>query len=217
MRPKPLTPDRALRPKRFSAADNALRDALERLDPEGVAEALFDGAEPDTLDGEGRPPLHWLISRIDDLENGKGAGFPGLDDAATDERAAACVDVLARWGADPDSWRSVTRDPDRLAVCARRENDCLGCEFDAGPGVGDPCAQSYIAGILAAYAKHERFQRTFETYRGWLERLPEAGSPRHKQVLAERRERLDAERQRRALWKEGAAGESEKASSSTTL
>lgn len=211
--PRACYPSR-MRPKRFSAADHALRDALERLDPEGVAEALIDGADLDMPDGEGSTPLWWLYSTLYGWdERGR---FFGLESSAVDERAAACADVLLTLGAVPYPWHAAAFKPEQERTCSERENDCRGCPW-SDETVSMACDRIWSWDIFLYDDMVKKVPRVCSTYDEWRRRYGMMDEPRYLGLLASGRERLDAERQQRALWKEGAAGESEKASSSTTL
>lgn len=218
MRPKPLTPDRALRPKRFSAADNALRDALERLDPEGVAEALFDGADPDMPDGEGCVPLYWLFSALGAWHGEEAFGLAPSD---VDERASACVDVLLSLGALPYPWHALPNAPEAQRLCLERENDCRDCPWsedqDGEPTEDASCGRLSCREIIDGYDVSDKAPRACDTYYEWADRYGRTESLQYWRLLASGRDKLRRERLRRALMEEGAAGTSEKASSSPTL
>lgn len=220
-----------MHPKRFSDADRALRDALERLDPEGLAEALIDGADPDMPDGEGSSPLFWLYHKLY-VWDGRESFF-GLDSSVVDERAAACADVLMSLGAAPYPWHAATHTPEQENECLEREHDCRDCPWSDETVDHEGIARHGMRWVPVAcdriwiwdYFAHsnsygsmaEMVPRAYSTYEEWSRRYGMMDEPRYLGLLASGRERLEAERQRRALWKEGAAGESEKASSSITL
>lgn len=189
-------------PVRFSDSDIALHEALRRLDPDGVFEALMAGADMEKQDAVGLTALHVLYGV-----------YIRTKTESEDALSAACAEALmsrgaAAWAYHRIPWESLE------GLCQSREYDCRDCP-GAAPAA-DPngmlldesrCTSNPLYDFIAAESLFMIKVTLFvETMSDWIARQSEDWTLRPMLL-----ERFRKERESRAIYEACGPGRDSKA------